>query len=362
MTSVNEQIQDRTIRHMVYLERFKVSEIKRIRKILDGQVLPSIQAKIEQRVARIIERGSDLGPETTKRLKELEKELSVLSDELAGRVRTELTNDLTELTAHELDWQASAIKDSLNVNLDFVVPSARAVAAISKSTAFAGLTMEQWFDTLSQSTQRNVMAAVNRGIVEGETTDQIVRRVVGTKKLAYTDGVFQTTRRQAETITRTTINHVSNQARIELFKENSDIIAGLKWLATLDSRTSITCASLDGKVFDIDKGPRPPAHPNCRSTMSPVLKDWQELGLKDIGVGQRASINGQVPGDVTFGPWLKKQPLDVQEQVLGVAKAKLFNAGKLDITRFVDANLKPLNLKQLQMIEKKAFKTAGVEI
>lgn len=358
--NVNEKIQDRTIRHAIYLERYKASEVRRIRKILDNQILPGITEQLEKRLRKILERGTDLGPETTRRLEQLKKELKKLSDQLAADLQSEIATDLSQLSKDEVQWQVNAIRESLGFDLDMVIPSPKAVAKIVNATSFSGLTLDQWFDTLSNATQRNIMASVNRGIVEGKTTEEIIRAIRGTKKLNFTDGVYNTTRRQVETVTRTTINHASNQARTEFFKENEDILLGLKWLATLDSRTSATCAGLDGKVFPLDKGPRPPAHPNCRSTMTAVLKDAEELGIKKITPGQRASINGQVPASVTYGEWLKGQPVSVQEDVLGVTKAKLFRDGNLPIERFTDTNLKPLTLDQLRELEKQAFKKAGV--
>jgi len=357
MPNVNDEIKDRTIRHMVYLERFKNGEVKRVRKTLNREILPDISRKLEKRLARIIERGSDTGATTTKRLKELERELQRLTRDMSDEVRKTLVVDLDELTRDELIWQVNAIQESLDFDLEFVVPPPRAVVNVAKNTAFAGLTLDDWFKTLERSTQRNVMKAVNTGIVEGETTQQIMRRIRGTRKLKYTDGVFETTRRQAEAVTRTTINHVSNQARLELFKENADIISGLQWVATLDSRTSLICAGLDGKVFPIDKGARPPAHVNCRSAMTPVLKNAKALGLPE---GKRASVNGQVPSSTTYGEWLKRQPVGVQNEVLGVKKSKLFRDGKLPIERFTSSNLKPLNLDQLRRVEKKAFETAKI--
>ncbi len=38
------------------------------------------------------------------------------------------------------------------------------------------------------------------------------------------------------------------------------------WSSIIDSRTSETCLELDGRIFLVGRGPRPPAHPNCRST------------------------------------------------------------------------------------------------
>lgn len=356
MININEEIQDRTIRHMVYLERYKASEVRKILKELNGVILPEISAKIAARLDKITERGIDLGTATTARLAQLEKELSKLADDLAAALKSKTTVDLGDLAQHEIDWQIKSIRDTIDFDLEFVLPAPRTIARIIQKTSFAGLTLDQWYESLSQSTQKNVMIAVNRGMVEGETTDQIMRRIGGTKKLNYTDGVWQTTRRQVETITRTTINHAANSSRLQLFQENSDIIKGLKWTSTLDSRTSYICAGLDGRVFPIDKGPRPPAHPNCRSTMVAVI----DVDGLDVPESKRASMNGQVSGSTTYGEWFNKQPEEFQKEYLGPSRYKLFKDGSLPIERFTSDNLKPLSLDQLRKIEKDSFKRAGL--
>ena len=138
-------------------------------------------------------------------------------------------------------------------------------------------------------------------------------------------------------------------------------------MATLDSRTSLRCASLDGQVFPIGTGPRPPQHPNCRSTITPVTKSWRELAkpgalkrgrgadnldalferrLKGKGFtpdqiagikrATRASMTGQVPGKLTYARWLRRQPAAFQDDVLGPTRAALFRDGTLTLDRFVD--------------------------
>src|SRR5690606_26281802 len=66
------------------------------------------------------------------------------------------------------------------------------------------------------------------------------------------------------------------------------------------------CMSLDGKVFPINEGPRPPRHVACRCTMNVVLKSAQELGLnlREIPEGTRMSMDGQVPQSVIYNDWL----------------------------------------------------------
>lgn len=184
----------------------------------------------------------------------------------------------------------------------------------------------------------------------------MVQRVRGTRANKFTDGILYTTRRKAEAIVRTSINNVSNAARQETFAQNNDIIKGIKWVATLDTRTCPECGGLDGKVFKPGTAHRqPPAHINCRCTMTPVLKSYRELGLDvaDAPVGARASMNGAVPSDVTYNKWLRRQPKEVQDQILGPSRAALFRGNKIKISEFTNNNGKLLTLPQLKALEKR---------
>lgn len=94
---------------------------------------------------------------------------------------------------------------------------------------------------------------------------------------------------------------------------------------------------------------------NCRCTMTPVLKSWRELGikgLKDLAPSTRASMNGQVPDSLRYGDWLKTQPLAIQQEALGVARARAFRAGDLTLGDFVDERRgRILTLDQLRELE-----------
>jgi hypothetical protein len=96
--------------------------------------------------------------------------------------------------------------------------------------------------------------------------------------------------------------------------------------------------------------------------MTPVLKSAKQLGLKKIPEGTRASMNGQVPASTTYQQWLARQPIVVQEQVLGKARAQLFRDGKIKIEKFLNANYEQFSLEDLRKTEKTAFKRAGLEL
>src|SRR5690606_11553648 len=95
----------------------------------------------------------------------------------------------------------------------------------------------------------------------------------------FQDGVLAVNRHAASTVVRTSLQHVATVARMETLEANADILNGYRWSSTLDNRTSSICASLDQRVFEFGKGPVPPAHPNCRSSIVPELKSFKELGI-----------------------------------------------------------------------------------
>jgi hypothetical protein len=65
------------------------------------------------------------------------------------------------------------------------------------------------------------------------------------------------------------MNGVANNSRMGGYEANADVLNGVKFLATLDSRTSKICALLDGTTWTMEEVKkrlvkRPPLHPNCR--------------------------------------------------------------------------------------------------
>jgi hypothetical protein len=116
-----------------------------------------------------------------------------------------------------------------------------------------------------------------------------------------------------------------------------------RYIATIDSRTTLLCASKDDKLFDYNDGPMPPLHFNCRSTTVPVI-DWDGLNkeygivapddIEGVGKSKRASIDGPIPAGTSYGDWLydkrikegrKVLPGPEQIDALGYDKAVYFN-------------------------------------
>ena len=190
--------------------------------------------------------------------------------------------------------------------------------------AFRGIAVDQ-AERFSQ--------VVRQGLLTGETTPSIAKRLIGSlqfgeeaktvRQLVAAGGqATAVADNQVITLVRTSINQVANTASQQVYEANQDITKKYRYVATLDTRTSAICRALDGQQFEYGKGPMPPQHFNCRSTTVPIIDP--DI-LPPSTTATRASKDGQVPINQSYGEWLAKQPRSVQAEALGSGKVAYFN-------------------------------------
>ena len=351
--TLNEEVMNRVIRHQAYLQQLGTGEVVKINKLIED-LEGDIFGQLSRRFDKIVGKGFDRGPRTTKRLQELNHVMGKLNATAMRDMRLGLREQLINVAQDEIDFVKDTFDKASPVKLDTQLPSPALLRAIATTDPINGTPLTKWFDKLGRGTQERLERAIQLGMAEGQTLGQIVQRIRGTRANKFMDGALGATRRQAEAIARTGLNHVSTATRTATYQANKDLIKGVKWVSTLDARTCPQCAGLDGTVFKLDTShTNPPAHVGCRCTLTPVLKSYKEMGipLKGAPAGTRASMNGQVPGDVTYGKWLKDQPKGVQKRVLGKKKSEAFRSGKLKIDQFTNDHGKTLTLKDLGLAE-----------
>ena len=207
-----------------------------------------------------------------------------------------------------------------------------------------------------------VTRTIRAGINNGLTSQQIAQNL--------RSNVFKGSQAQAQALVSTGITAVSNKARMESFASNKDVLKGYQQVSTFDSRTSDICIAYAGMAWDFEGNPLneqttlpfnggPPRHFNCRSTLVPVTKSFEELGLgtqKKIPEGTRASMDGQIPADTTFPQWLRTKPKSFQDKLLGPARAKLWRGNKITLNQLVDMRGNPLTVEQLRELARKKRK------
>jgi SPP1 gp7 family putative phage head morphogenesis protein len=190
--------------------------------------------------------------------------------------------------------------------------------------AFRGIAVDQ-AERFSQ--------VVRQGLLTGEPTPAIAKRLIGSlqfgeeaktvKQLIAAGGqATAVADNQVIALIRTSINQVANTASQQVYEANQDITPRYRYVATLDTRTSAICRALDGREFEYGRGPMPPQHFNCRSTTVPIIDPGI---LPPSTTATRASKDGQVPIDQSYGEWLSNQPRSVQADALGPGKVAYFN-------------------------------------
>ncbi len=349
MPSVNEALRDRAIQHAVMILRYGTGVADKIVRLLNSAD-EEILEKLGARLAAIEERGFDIGKASTARLNRMLDEIGALNGAIYEQVAEALTDELVEFSAAEAGFQKNTLVASVGADLETTLPAAARLRAIVTEAPMEGRLLGSWTKGMEAGRIDRITQAVRLGMVQGESTDKIVARIRGTKTARYEDGVLQISRRSAQAIVRTSVNHVSNVAAQTTWKENDHLVKGWQYLATLDSRTTIKCAGLSGQVFPIGEGPVPPGHVNCRSLSIPVTKSFREIGVDkdELPKGKRASMDGQVSGDTTFSKWLTMKGTDMQDKVLGKTRAELFRSGKLDLADFIKSDGTVLTLDQLK--------------
>lgn len=196
------------------------------------------------------------------------------------------------------------------------------------------------FRGIAESQTQMFAQIIRQGLLAGETTQQISRKLIGRnlrfnedaktiRQIKQSGGLItQISNRQVHTLVRTVINQVANEASEAFHEGNQDVTGSYEYVATLDTRTTARCRSLDGQVFRYGEGPRPPQHFGCRSTIIPVI-DYEALGLDPPSKGKRAAAGGMVPEDTTYGEWLAepfparggRQPESKEQHLIRKARA-----------------------------------------
>lgn len=341
--AVNDDLADAITRHDVYLRRYSNATL---RKVL---------ATVKRLDARITERliNDDISDLSRTRMESLLRSLRKMIDTAYTDAMGVLQVDLDGLAEYEGQYQGDLFKEVVPVDLKTVVPASNQIVAAVNSRPFQGKLLKEVYPELSAFAFRQVRDTIRTGFIEGRTTEQIVRDLRGRAANNYADGVLAKTRRDVESVVRTAVNHTANTARDYTYEQNEDILKGVRWNSTLDGRTTPVCMARDGKVYEVGKGPRPPAHYNCRSSTSPIVKSWKELGfdIDELPPATRASMNGQVPADQDYDGWLRKQDRAFQDDVLGKRKAELFRGGT-KVDRFVDKSGREYTLDELRKRER----------
>lgn len=250
--------------------------------------------------------------------------------------------------------------------------------AILNSDPFEGRILKDHVKRIDANTRDRIAVQVRIGMTNEESIPDIVRRIRGTQagyirqdpntgvfvprgtpgarvRPRFVGGVLSRSTRETEALVRTAVTHISNEGMLGTFADNEDILASVRFVATLDSRTTLICMGLDGTLWPVgsDEIEAPPLHWNCRSILAPEV-DWEGLSLPEPPDSTRSArdpVTGKVervPSSVFYEQWLRSQPVAAQNEILGPGRARLFRSGKITLADLVRGDRSTVPLSELR--------------
>lgn len=357
MPTTNARLRDRQLDHAVSVRQFGEGVLRRIMAVLNRSDA-RLMAQLSEALMRM-----DRTAFTVERMEGLLAAVRATNAQAYAAVLVELQAELRDLAEVEASAQAATVRASLPAAVAARVPvvpvAMETVYAAALSRPFQGRLLRDWAAQQEASRMVLVRNAVRAGVVEGRTTSEIIRTLRGTREAGYADGLLNKPRRELATVVQTAVSHTAQSARSAFYDANKDLIAAVQWVSTLDNRTTPECAIRDGLQYTTEGQPLGHSIPwlegpgrlhfNCRSVDVPVLKSWKELGIDadELPAGTRASMDGQVPAETTYGDWLLRQSAARQDEILGPTRgAMLRDGGKLP--DFYDGKGRPLTLAELR--------------
>ena len=368
MKSVNQQIQDATIAHGVDLSRYSQSVVLKIIAVLNRS-----DRNLHAELLKVL---ANTTPSTfqMERLEGMLGSVRAINSEAYAQVGRVLNEELRNFADYEMDYQLQTLIRIFPVQVSFASVAVDQVYVAAMSRPFQGALLKDFLKDQDVNKARLIRRAIASGFMEGRTTDQIVRSIIGTLKAKYADGLLEITRREAQAVVRTALSHLASNVQESIGKANLDVIKAVQWSSTLDSRTSEQCRIRDQLLYDPvthkPQGHEIPwlagpgkIHWNCRSAQVFVTKSLREMGIdlpELVTPGERASMDGQVAPDTSYATWIKQQSAARQDDILGPRRGALLRKGGLELKDLYSARGTPLTLVQLRERDAAAFKRAGL--
>lgn len=336
---------------------------------------------------------------------------AVISSHYTG-MQAEMTRNLTGMVRIEADYTAKVLTQGLKIELGAKLPPATYLEKLVGDTLIKGAPSADWWKRQALDTQFRFASQVRLGAAQGETTSQIVSRVLGKSARAANSladkpalpatppmpdskappagpatkpsappadpaakppaaapdpvapgeqGILKTSAANARALVHSSVQAVANAARLASFQQNADLIECLVWLSTLDSHTCLLCAMRDLHEYSLhDQEPINHTHEwaggpgaihfSCRCVLSTRTKSFKDLGveLEEAGESTRPGDGGAVSGKMNFASFLASKDKAWRAEYLGPGRAEMYEAGKITLNDLMNLKGRKLTLEQLR--------------
>lgn len=232
------------------------------------------------------------------RLEAMRTLLRAEAEALSGKGLNAVESLLSDTYREQYLLRAFDLQRGLGVGWSVQRPDPRMVKILLKKPwAADGEVFSEriWKD--KESLVRELDRALTQSLITGKSPDAAAQMLVD--KLGAG-------KRQARRLVFTEAAAVSTLAEKDCYTDLG--VGEYEILATLDSKTSEICRSMDGRHFPVSEMKpgvtAPPFHPNCRTDTCPYFDDMAgERFARDAVTGE----SFMVPGNMTYAQWKARQ-------------------------------------------------------
>jgi len=346
---------DANVRRQIMAQRFSNGSWQEIRPILE-EVAEKIKDRLRSADSEL--RRSELAP--------LLQDIQTALDEGKSAVDESLRESIIEFGKDQAEFQKQTFEQITDEPVEPVPEDTLTgeimtlglgllVGAAVVDPADVNQTIERLFGGNTQ----DVKNTVSTGFIAKRSTGDIASQV--------DQKVGQRMVNQSRIVTATLVNHAMNVAKSLFAQANRQLIQEERYVAVLDSRTTMRCAGLDGQVFEIGQGPQPPLHYNCRSVRVSIIRpefisERFQGNRTGFGLGDQRQT---VPPGTSFSTWLRDQPVEFRDEFFGkftngAEKRRLFDYGGLNPNDFIDPSGAQMSLTELREKFPSAWQQADI--
>ena len=381
---MSDDFADDLVANRIDLERFSAATRRKVKRLLEV-MKTDLGDQIHQMDVMGVSGESRRRRRAEKLIADVERTIDGYMDESASI----LDADERAVAGWQNRTASKMIDDVIGAQVAAPMMTSTDLEVIVDNKVVLGGTSEEYWNGQSSRTRNRFAREIRTGVSLGETNDQLIQRIRGKKTgrsitvetregkrkvPQYSGGVLDITQREAESLVRTSVQTVSNEVIERTYKNNGDLVKGVAALTTLDGRTTPVCTARTGASWNIATGEPlpessrdepypgpPPWHFQCRTTLTPVIASWSELVATRKGsrkrkiaeavpTRKRASMDGEVPADITITQWYKRKGDKWARNKLGNARFTMWKEGKITLHQLVDQSGRPLTIEELEAL------------
>jgi hypothetical protein len=340
---VNQRISDALLRRQLQAGRVETALRQQVfaqLAILEHDILAALKVADPTQFALL-----------TRRRREVETLMAAEGDPLVqdryARIAAVFEAAFLRFGAHEAEAVQTMVNDVTGEEVIEEQPSTRRLRGGIVQGLFPSATTPtdlsttgaDWWERQGASLSQRLHDSLVVGVSLAESLTALTQRVRGTSDNGLQDGLMGKARQDAARLLTTQMTNTLGEARAAVAAANPSRLIVIHQ-SVLDSSTSYVCLGRHGLKYTADTHESighaipylsgVPYHPGCRSSIVPALADGGPI------MQESASA------------WLRRQGPAVQDEVLGLTRARMFRNGKLTTKGLLEASSgKPLTLEEL---------------